>query len=112
VIALPGDLPGVTASAIDRLAEAAELAMRRAPDRPVVVLVPDRHGSGTNALLLAPPTAIDFSFGEGSRVAHAAAAEAAGATYLELGGPLSFDVDTPDDLLEADRRGLDHEAGR
>jgi len=112
VIALPGDLPGVTASAIDGLAEAAELAMRRAPDRPVVVLVPDRHGSGTNALLLAPPTAIDFSFGEGSRAAHAAAAEAAGATYLELDGPLSFDVDTPDDLLEADRRGLDHEAGR
>ena len=112
VIALPGDLPGVTASAIDGLAEAAELAIRRAPDRPVVVLVPDRHGSGTNALLLAPPTAIDFSFGEGSRAAHAAAAEAAGATYLELDGPLSFDVDTPDDLLEADRRGLDHEAGR
>ncbi|HEX7495668.1 MAG TPA: 2-phospho-L-lactate guanylyltransferase [Candidatus Limnocylindrales bacterium] len=112
VIALPGDLPGVTASAIDRLAEAAELAVRRAPDRPVVVLVPDRHGSGTNALLLAPPTAIDFSFGVGSRAAHAAAAEAAGATYLELDGPLSFDVDTPDDLLEADRRGLDHEAGR
>jgi 2-phospho-L-lactate guanylyltransferase len=112
VIALPGDLPGVTAPAIDRLAEAAELAMRQAPDRPVVVLVPDRHGSGTNALLLAPPTAIDFSFGEGSRAAHAVAAEAAGATYLELDGPLSFDVDTPDDLLEADRRGLDHEAGR
>lgn len=112
VIALPGDLPGVTASAIDGLAEAAELAMRQAPDRPVVVLVPDRHGSGTNALLLAPPTAVDFSFGEGSRAAHAAAAEAAGATYLELDGPLSFDVDTPDDLLEADRRGLDHEAGR
>ena len=112
VIALPGDLPGVTASAIDGLAEAAELAIRQAPDRPVVVLVPDRHGSGTNALLLAPPTAVDFSFGEGSRAAHAAAAEAAGATYLELDGPLSFDVDTPDDLLEADRRGLDHEAGR
>jgi 2-phospho-L-lactate guanylyltransferase len=112
VVALPGDLPGVTASAIDKLAEAAELAMLQAPDRPVVVLVPDRHGSGTNALLLAPPTAIDFSFGEGSRAAHAAAAGAAGATYLELDGPLSFDVDTPDDLLEADRRGLDHEAGR
>jgi 2-phospho-L-lactate guanylyltransferase len=112
VVALPGDLPGVTASAIDRLAEAAELAMRQAPGRPVVVLVPDRHGSGTNALLLAPPTAIDFSFGEGSRSAHAKAADAAGATYLELDGPLSFDVDTPDDLLEADRRGLDHESGR
>ena len=31
---------------------------------------------------------------------------------MELGGPLSFDVDTPEDLLEADRTGLGHEAGR
>jgi 2-phospho-L-lactate guanylyltransferase len=112
VLVLPADLPGATASAIDELAEAAEQALREAPDRPVVVLVPDRHGSGTNALLVAPATAIDFRFGERSRAAHAAAAEVAGASYLELDGPLSFDVDTPDDLLEADRRGLDHEAGR
>jgi 2-phospho-L-lactate guanylyltransferase len=112
VVVLPADLPGVTAPAIDDLANAAELALREDLERPVVVLVPDRHGSGTNALLIAPPTAIEFHFGEGSRAAHAAAAEAAGAIYVELGGPLSFDVDTPDDLLEADRRGLGHEAGR
>jgi 2-phospho-L-lactate guanylyltransferase len=112
VLVLPADLPGVTASAIDDLADAAELAHREDPQRPVVVLVPDRHGSGTNALLIVPPAAIDFHFGEGSRAAHAAAAEAAGAIYVELDGPLSFDVDTPDDLLEADRRGLGHEAGR
>jgi 2-phospho-L-lactate guanylyltransferase len=112
VVVLPADLPGVTASEIDRIVETAELALREAPNRPVVVLVPDRHGSGTNALLLAPPNAIDFRFGEGSRAAHAAAARAAGAVYLELDGPLSFDVDTPDDLLEADRRGLDHASGR
>ena len=112
VVVLPADLPGIAAAAIDRLVDAAVRALRDAPDRPVVVLVPDRHGSGTNALLVAPPTAIDFRFGEGSRAAHESAAVAAGATYLELDGPLSFDVDTADDLLEADRRGLDHEAGR
>jgi 2-phospho-L-lactate guanylyltransferase (CobY/MobA/RfbA family) len=59
-----------------------------------------------------PPDAIPFRFGEGSRAAHAAEAAAAGAAYVELDGPLSFDVDTPEDLLEADRIGLDHEAGR
>ena len=112
VIVLPADLPGITASAIDRLAEAAALALREAPEKPLVALVPDRHGTGTNALLVAPPNAIPFLFGEHSRAAHAAAAESAGASYLELDGPLSFDVDTPDDLLEADRRGLDHEVGR
>lgn len=112
VVVLPADLPGVSGQAIDRLVDAAEQALREAPDRPVVILVPDRHGSGTNALLLAPPDTIEFRFGEESRAAHAAEAGAAGASYVELDGPLTFDVDTPDDLLEADRRGLDHEAGR
>jgi LPPG:FO 2-phospho-L-lactate transferase len=112
VMVLPADLPGIAASAIDRLAEAADLAPHGAPEKPVVALVPDQHGTGTNALLVAPPNAIPFCFGEGSRAAHAAAARAAGASYLELDGPLTFDLDTPDDLLEADLRGLDHEAGR
>ena len=112
VLVLPADLLGVAAAEIDRLAEAADLLLGSAPEKPVVVLVPDRHGTGTNALLLAPPSAVGFRFGEGSRAAHAAAAGAAGASYLELDGPLSFDVDTPDDLLEADRRGLDHGMGR
>jgi 2-phospho-L-lactate guanylyltransferase len=112
VIVLPADLPGVAASAIDQLAEAAELALQGAPDKPVVALVPDRHGTGTNALLIAPPNAIPFHFGENSRTAHRAAAEAAGASYFELDGPLTFDVDTPEDLLEADNLGLGHEVGR
>ncbi|MGA3029322.1 MAG: 2-phospho-L-lactate guanylyltransferase [Candidatus Limnocylindrales bacterium] len=112
VMVLPADLPGVTSSAIDQLAETAEVALSRWPTRPVVALVPDQHGTGTNALLIAPPDAIPFSFGEDSRAAHAAAARSAGATYVELDGPLAFDLDTPDDLLEADMRGLDHEAGR
>jgi 2-phospho-L-lactate/phosphoenolpyruvate guanylyltransferase len=112
VVVLPVDLPGITARDIDLLVDAARLALRDAPERPVVVLVPDRHGTGTNALLLSPPDAIGFRFGEGSRAAHAAAARARGASYVELDGPLTFDVDTPEDLLEADRRGLDHETGR
>jgi len=51
-------LPGVAASAIDRLVEVAVLALRDEPDKPLVALVPDRHGTGTNALLVAPPSAI------------------------------------------------------
>lgn len=112
LLVLPVDLPGISASAIDALAEAAETARRASPAKPVVVLVPDRHGTGTNALLVAPSPAIPFRFGEGSRAAHAAAARAAGASYVEVDGALSFDLDTPEDLLEADRRGFDHEAGR
>jgi len=34
------------------------------------------------------------------------AARAAGATYVEVAGPLDLDLDTPDDLLAAEARGL------
>jgi 2-phospho-L-lactate guanylyltransferase (CobY/MobA/RfbA family) len=72
----------------------------------LVALVTDRAGSGTNVLLLAPPDAISFCFGEGSRAAHASAARAAGAIYLEITSPLDLDLDTPDDLLAAEAAGL------
>jgi 2-phospho-L-lactate guanylyltransferase len=64
-----------------------------------VILVTDRHGTGTNVLLLHPPNLIDFEFGSGSRSAHRLAANAAGAVYVEVGGPLTFDIDTPADLV-------------
>jgi 2-phospho-L-lactate guanylyltransferase len=63
------------------------------------VIVPDRHGTGTNALLLAPPGALAPSFGEGSFARHVALARAAGAA-LEVAEirSLGLDVDTPGDL--------------
>ena len=68
----------------------------------LVGLVPDRHGSGTNALVLRPPDVIAFAFGRGSRDRHLAAAAAAGAAVIEVMGDLTLDVDTPDDLLLAE----------
>lgn len=91
---LPMDLPMVTPTAI-----AAALAPLADPDRPLVVIVPDRHGRGTNFLVVAPPEAIEFGFGGDSHAAHVACARDAGARLVELGGPLSLDLDTPDDLL-------------
>jgi 2-phospho-L-lactate guanylyltransferase len=64
-----------------------------------VAVVPDRHGTGTNALLLDPPEAIEPSFGPGSFERHRGAAEAAGATLsVERPAGLVLDVDTGDDL--------------
>lgn len=65
-----------------------------------VVVVPDRHGAGTNALLLRPPTAMPPSFGEGSLRRHIDNAEARGldCTVEELES-LAFDIDTEDDLM-------------
>jgi 2-phospho-L-lactate/phosphoenolpyruvate guanylyltransferase len=109
VLVLPADLPAVDARAIDDLLASAERdlatggrrAMRGRDARGLVGLVTDRHGRGTNALLLSPPGIVMPAFGEDSRSAHLAAAAAAGARDLELDGPLALDVDTPADLLLA-----------
>jgi 2-phospho-L-lactate/phosphoenolpyruvate guanylyltransferase len=91
VLLVPGDTP---------LVQAAELAALLA-DRSGVVVVPDRHGTGTNALVLSPPDAIEPSFGPGSLQRHVAAAEAAGVPCrVEEVPGLALDVDTPDDLAQ------------
>jgi 2-phospho-L-lactate guanylyltransferase len=105
IVILPIDLPRIRPGDID-----AVLAPLARPDRPLVVVVPDRHGRGTNALVVAPPDAIDVCFGGDSRAAHAAAAAQADAFLVELSGPLQLDVDTADDLVLAQR--ADHELAR
>lgn len=98
-IILPIDLAAVTPDALDAVIATADLAPAAAP---VVVLVPDRHGTGTNVLVEAPIGIVEPAFGPDSRAAHRTAAEAAEATLLEVGGPLILDVDTPADLVAAE----------
>jgi 2-phospho-L-lactate guanylyltransferase len=95
VLVLPIDIPRVTP---ERLAPVVALA---GADDPQVAIVPDRHGRGTNALLLSPPGVIEFCFGGDSRDAHEGAARAVGARVVVLDGPLTLDIDTPEDLLIA-----------
>ena len=97
ILILPIDLPDITSAAIATIVA----GLGDIPE-PVVGIVPDRHGRGTNALYLAPPDVIDVHFGGDSRAAHVAAGEAAGARVVELGGPLTMDLDTADDLLLAE----------
>ena len=110
ILVLPIDLPFVTPEAVAALLE--PLTEPSADDAVGhVVLVTDRHGTGTNALALRPPEIIDFAFGAGSRGRHRAAAEAANAAYTEVGGPLTVDLDTPEDLVfveaaETERLGV------
>src|SRR5215210_1407882 len=98
IAVLPIDLPMASPDAIDDA-----LRPLRDGDRPIVVIVPDRHGRGTNFLAVAPPDAIEFGFGGDSRAAHAACARDVGARLIELDGPLGIDLDTPDDLLLVER---------
>jgi 2-phospho-L-lactate/phosphoenolpyruvate guanylyltransferase len=91
VLLVPGDTPLVDSRDVGRL-----LAL----DAPVAI-VPDRRGTGTNALLLTPPDAITPSFGPGSFARHVAAAHEAGVEHaVERIAGLMFDIDTPDDLAD------------
>jgi 2-phospho-L-lactate guanylyltransferase len=75
------------------------------------VIVPDRHGTGTNGLLLVPPEAIAPSFGVDSRARHEALARDADVEcVLERPSSLLLDIDTGADLA-ALRERLDGAAG-
>jgi 2-phospho-L-lactate/phosphoenolpyruvate guanylyltransferase len=101
VLLVPGDTPLLDPGEVDSLLAA---------PRPVSI-VPDRHGTGTNALVLQPPDAIAPSFGPGSLTRHVEAAAAAGVSSAVQEVPtLMLDVDTGADLSAliaalAERRG-------
>jgi 2-phospho-L-lactate guanylyltransferase len=96
VLLVPGDCPSLDPAEVSAL-----LAVGAD-----VVIVPDRHGTGTNSLLLTPPGVMEPAFGEGSFARHRALAQAAGASlHVADAGSLELDVDTPDDLA-ALRRAL------
>ena len=86
VLLVPGDCPAL---------DPEELRDLLATDAPFAI-VPDRHGTGTNALLLTPPDAFVPSFGPGSFERHRALAGPS-ARVAELPS-LMHDVDTLEDL--------------
>jgi 2-phospho-L-lactate guanylyltransferase len=113
VLLVPGDCPALDPAEVDDL-----LADADGVEPPDVVVVPDRHGSGTNALLLTPPDAIRPAFGPGSRERHERLAAEAGASVASIDVPtLGLDVDTVEDLaalraaLEDVRGGASHTRG-
>jgi 2-phospho-L-lactate guanylyltransferase len=91
LLIVPADLPLLTQADLSAIIEAG--------DDVSVVIAPDRHRRGTNALLLSPPDAIEPAFGEESLLNHTQAAEAAdlSAQRVERAG-LMIDLDTPDDV--------------
>ena len=91
VALLAGDCPLLVSTELDAALES------MLPGR--VAVVPDRHGTGTNALLMAPADAIGPAFGEDSRERHLERAGRAGydAASEELDS-LALDLDTAGDL--------------
>ena len=104
VVLLAGDCPLLDPRELDRL-------LTGVPGN-YVGIVPDRHGTGTNALLLSPPGAIVPAFGEGSRDRHVEAARQAGVPFgIEELPSIELDLDTPADLIALTRE-LEKSRGR
>jgi 2-phospho-L-lactate guanylyltransferase len=108
VLLVPGDCPSLDPREVDELLG----------EPPGVIVVPDRHGTGTNALVLDPPEAIVPGFGPGSCERHVERAHEAGANVVVRHTPsLLLDVDTGDDLealqeaLAASTGGAAHTRG-
>ncbi len=93
VLVLSADLPLLTPAAVT--------AFVTTDDRIDVLLVTDRAGRGTNALLLrgaGPMSRFRFQFGRESRRLHRAEAARLGVQYLESTiAEFAHDLDTPDD---------------
>jgi 2-phospho-L-lactate guanylyltransferase len=111
VLMVPGDCPLLSPTELDEL-------LRRQVPSPSLLVVPDRHGTGTNALLLTPPDALQPSFGPGSHDRHHEHANTAGIHVETVEVPsLALDIDTPEDLaaveatLERTRGGAAHTRG-
>jgi 2-phospho-L-lactate guanylyltransferase len=88
---LPGDCPLLDPAELDGALE------RMGPGR--VAVVPDRHATGTNALILSPADAIGPAFGPESAERHRDRARRAGYEVATEELPsLALDLDTADDL--------------
>ncbi len=72
-VLLPGDCPMLDPRELDHL-------LTGLP-HPYVAIVPDRHGTGTNSLVLVPPDVVEPAFGEGSCERHQGIARSAGIPF-------------------------------
>lgn len=91
-LCIPGDCPWLSPEDLDGLLLGDE-------DEPAVVIVPDRHGTGTNGLLMRPCDAILPSFGTGSFERHRELALSAGLSVAAARPRgLLLDIDTGQDL--------------
>jgi 2-phospho-L-lactate guanylyltransferase len=92
VLLIPGDCPLLASAELDEL-------LARPVGARSALIVPDRHATGTNALLLTPPDSLRPAFGPDSCERHVASARSAGVEHEVVEVPsLALDIDTPDDL--------------
>lgn len=92
VLILPADLPLLRAEDI-------EAVLEKGTNPPVVVITPDRHYQGTNALLVSPAGMFRYVYGPGSFDRHCQLVRKAGARLEICECPsIALDLDVPEDL--------------
>jgi len=98
-LTIPGDVPCAAPREVAALMDAL-------PPGRGAVFVPSLSGFGTNAALLAPPSAMTLKFGEPSFENHLVAARAAGlAPRVVQAAGIGLDIDAPEDLTLLLERG-------
>jgi 2-phospho-L-lactate guanylyltransferase len=99
MLALPGDVPGVTAAEVDRLIEEHHLSLHRGGSR-AFTIAPAHDRKGSNGIVVTPPDLVPLSYGDDSYLPHLHRARDAGVspTIVELEG-LALDIDHPHDLM-------------
>jgi 2-phospho-L-lactate guanylyltransferase len=102
LLRLPLDLPLIQPCDVDEL-----LAIECST--PATVIVPSRDGTGTNAILRAPPALFPSHFGPNSFAKHCSEGERAGAKIIvRRNERLEMDVDDESDLRALLRHDLTH----
>jgi 2-phospho-L-lactate guanylyltransferase len=93
LLILPCDLPCLDVAALEAM-------QTRVVTGNEVIIAPDRHHEGTNALLV-DATVREFAFGKDSLAQHLAQGDARGVrTFPCINAALAFDLDTPADFAE------------
>lgn len=97
VLVVLADTPLATANDFEAVIE----VHNKVDDPAHLILSPSRDNDGSNCLLVAPPGAMTFHYGQGSAKAHADEARGAGLTVAQLKRPgIAHDIDTEADLRD------------
>ncbi len=92
LLVLPADLPLLKPVTVQDI-------LKKAKRSPMMVIAPDRHEDGTNALLVSPVGLIEYHYGPGSFLAHLEQAEKHRIPVEVVHLPaLELDLDLPEDL--------------
>ncbi|MGK0499112.1 MAG: FO synthase [Oceanicoccus sp.] len=103
LMVLHGDVPLLSSNEIQRIINLSDSTQA------AVTIAPDTVKDGSNCIIVTPPTALEFDYGQQSFSKHSsqAAAKKLSLAVQELAG-VGLDIDTPEDLLSLCQSNAEH----